>query len=344
MARRKVVIAAGGTGGHLFPAQQLAEMLKGDSDLLILGHKITTSPFFERENIPFAEISAHPLKKGFLKASWRGFWQAVRQLRAFSPDVVVGFGSFHVFPVLLAAAILRKKIVLFEANCSLGKVNRLFLPFAKRIGFQFPVAVRKGVLVPLLPWKEGRKKMDPALAKQYYGLGSEQKTILVFGGSQGASFLNESAPQAIGRLKVKFQVIHFTGSKDLEAVRSAYEKLAVVAAVKAFEKEMAYAYSAADLALCRSGASTVAELIQNELPALLIPYPHASDDHQRKNGVYLASGLKAARLISQAEASIERLIDELELLALEREERKKALANFDNQTRVHLAQIIRWLT
>jgi UDP-N-acetylglucosamine--N-acetylmuramyl-(pentapeptide) pyrophosphoryl-undecaprenol N-acetylglucosamine transferase len=344
MARRKVMIAAGGTGGHLFPAQQLAQMLQNDSDLLFAGHKIESSPYFEKEKIPFVEISAHPLKRGFFKANWKGFWEAIAAIRAFSPDIVVGFGSFHVFPILLAATILRKKMVLFEANSTLGKVNRLFLPFATRIVFQFPCRSKKGVLVPLLPWKGESKKIDRDLARIYYGLQREMRTILVFGGSQGASFLNAQAPFAISRLKERFQVIHFTGPNDLETVKAAYQKLGIEASVKSFEKEMGYAYSAADLALCRSGAGTVAELIRNRLPALLVPYPFASDDHQRKNGEYLAHSLKGARLLIQADATLGRLVDELNLLSLEIEERRQAFTEHEFENRVHLAQIIRWLT
>lgn len=123
----KVLIAAGGSGGHLFPARQLAEQLTGD-EVLFAGHHLSKSPFFEKEKIPFREIESAPLtnKFLFLKALWKGFWQSVDLLRTVRPDVVVGFGSFHSFPVLLAATILRKKVVLFEANCSLGKVNRFF--------------------------------------------------------------------------------------------------------------------------------------------------------------------------------------------------------------------------
>src|SRR3989344_1214159 len=132
----KVLIAAGGSGGHLFPAQQLAEQLQ-DCDIAFAGYKLKETPFFSREKIPFWEIaSSQPRKRNWLKfliSSWKGFWQSVFLMRKFKPNVVVGFGSYHVFPVLLAAALLRKKIILFEANCALGKVNRIFLRFAKKI-------------------------------------------------------------------------------------------------------------------------------------------------------------------------------------------------------------------
>ncbi len=165
--KRRVLIAAGGTGGHLFPAQQLAKIL--DADIQFAGYKIGTSPFFEREKIAYTEIVAHPLSKGFVFAVWKGFWQAIQAIRLFAPDVVVGFGSYHVFPVLLASIFLRKKLVLFEANCKMGKVNRFFSFFADRIASQFPMEGKKTVLVQWLPWKEKGEKMESGEAKRSYG-------------------------------------------------------------------------------------------------------------------------------------------------------------------------------
>jgi UDP-N-acetylglucosamine--N-acetylmuramyl-(pentapeptide) pyrophosphoryl-undecaprenol N-acetylglucosamine transferase len=341
--KKKVLIAAGGTGGHLFPAQQLAEMLKEDSQILFAGHKIGTTPFFEKEKIPFAEIAAHPLKKGFLGALWRGFWQSFQLIRQFAPDVVVGFGSYHAFPVLLAAALFRKKLVLFEANSLLGKVNRFFRPVASHIAFQFPLTLKKGVLVPWLPWKMETSRLRSEEAKERFGLDPRQNVMLVFGGSQGASFLNKTAPSAIAKLKESFQAIHLAGPTDVEQVREAYEKLKIRAVVKPFEKEMAQAYAAADLALCRSGAGTVAELIRYGLPALLIPYPYASENHQRKNGEYLRDELGGARLLDQARADPDRLVEELNRLIIEREEKKLRLqkAFAEDRQRIHLAEIVR---
>ena len=341
--RKKILIAAGGTGGHLFPAQQLVEMLREDSEILFAGHKIGSSPFFQKEKIPFIEIAANPLKKGFFLAAAKGFWQGCKLIRQFSPDVVVGFGSYHVFPVLLAAAALRKKLVLFEANSSLGKVNRFFRPVATHIACQFPCFTKKAVLVPWLPWKKESRRLERAEAKKLYGLDPEKKTILVFGGSQGAMFLNQHAPSAIAKLKNTYQAIHLTGSNDAEAVRSAYANLGIDACVKPFETEMAHAYAAADLALCRSGASTIAELIRFELPAVLIPYPFASDDHQRKNGEYLMNVLDGARVLIQKDATLEKLVCELDALEMEREEKKARLqtAYCQDQKRIHLSEIIR---
>jgi UDP-N-acetylglucosamine--N-acetylmuramyl-(pentapeptide) pyrophosphoryl-undecaprenol N-acetylglucosamine transferase len=337
--KKKVLIAAGGTGGHLFPAQQLAQQLQGDFDLLFAGHQIGTSPFFEREKIPFAEIIAHPLKRGFFIKTCVGFWQACKLIRGFKPDLVVGFGSFHTVPLLLAAAFLRKKLVLFEANSKMGKVIRLFRPLASEVAVQFPNT--GGTLVPWLPWKSAGQRLEMKEAKKLYGLDPEKKVVLVFGGSQGASFLNETAPKAIRWIE-ECQAIHLAGPIEAEKVKEAYEKLGIFASVKPFEKEMAHAYAAADLALCRSGAGTIAELIRFELPALLIPYPFASENHQWMNGEYLRD-LGAARLIDQKEANEEKIAHELSAVIKQLEERKMRLrkVNAEDQKRTHLADIIR---
>ncbi|MBI3508107.1 MAG: UDP-N-acetylglucosamine--N-acetylmuramyl-(pentapeptide) pyrophosphoryl-undecaprenol N-acetylglucosamine transferase, partial [Chlamydiia bacterium] len=170
----KVVIAAGGSGGHLFPAQQLAQELvqKGNCQVLFAGYKLDQSPFFDREKTPFAPILAAPLMaRSFPMAFLRGFVQSVRCIRQFNPSAIVGFGSYHVFPVLSAAACLRKKLILFEANCALGKVNRFFRPFAQAVAWQFPQETKKTVAVPLLPWRLTPSSWEStSLAKKAYGL------------------------------------------------------------------------------------------------------------------------------------------------------------------------------
>ncbi len=305
----KIVMAAGGTGGHLFPAQQLAAHLQKEDSVLFAGHKLSQNPFFEKGDFPFIDVDASVLGRGFLSASWKGFWKARRALAAFSPDVVVGFGSYHVFPVLLAALSLRRKIVLFEANCAPGKVNRFFAPFAWKVTAQFPTGLPNEMLVPLLPWRTRQVHICSAEARRHYGLDRECRTLLVFGGSQGASFFNEWIPKVIPQ---GCQAIHFAAGAE-ENVRKAYEKRGISAYVASFEKNMPLAYAAADGAVCRSGAGTLAELIRFAVPALLIPYPFSAEGHQKKNGEFLhrAGG---AFLLEQHEASpdaLERNISDL---------------------------------
>lgn len=325
----KILIAAGGSGGHLFPAQQLAEMLLKTKkcDLLFAGYKLGETPFLAREKIPFVEIPASPLNRLKFPFVWvKGFLKSWQTIRSFQPDVVVGFGSYHVFPVLCAAAALKKKMVLYEANCALGKVNRFFAPMSKTVAVQFPQ--KTGTLIPLFPWVVRAGNWSQKLAREHYRLDPELLTFLVFGGSQGAQFLNVAIPAALARIPSKIQVIHLTG-KDRDApVRKAYEDLKIKAYVAGFEPDMAIAYAAADCAICRSGAGTIAELIRNKLAALLIPFPAATDDHQRINAEYLLK-TEAARLLIQSEAHLDRLVDEIKKLVFEREEKRLSLQKID---------------
>jgi UDP-N-acetylglucosamine--N-acetylmuramyl-(pentapeptide) pyrophosphoryl-undecaprenol N-acetylglucosamine transferase len=304
----KIIIAAGGTGGHLLPAQQLAEELQKEAEILFAGHRLDATPFFRRDLFSFRVIPAAPFKLSmrglysFFKTMIRGVRESVRLIIDFQPDVVVGFGSFHSFPLLLAAMLMRRKIVLFEANCLLGKVNRLFAFDAKIVATQFSLKKSRRNLrfVPLLPWTKQSVLIEKAKARKALGLDRDRLTFLVFGGSQGADFLNRSIPLC---LSTDFQVIHLAGN-DAAAldVEKRYSQAGVICRVKGFESNMELLYSAADFAICRSGAGTAAELIRYSLPALLIPFPFASDDHQRVNAQFLVKNIRGATMLLENEA------------------------------------------
>jgi UDP-N-acetylglucosamine--N-acetylmuramyl-(pentapeptide) pyrophosphoryl-undecaprenol N-acetylglucosamine transferase len=304
----RILIAAGGSGGHLFPAQQLAELLP-DAEIHFAGHGLEKSPFFHKSLYAFTDIESASLEKpfAFLRTLCSGVVQSLRLLRSFSPDVVVGFGSYHTVPLLCAAVLLRKPIVLYEANASLGKVNRLFAPFAKSIASPFPGV---GVRVPFFPWIQ----KEAVLSSEGYGL--EAPVCLVFGGSQGASFLNEHFWRTAKLAGV--QVLHFTGKEEEVArVEQRYAEAGVKAHVKAFETQMARAYAAANCAVCRAGAGTVSELVRYQLPALLIPYPHAGG-HQQKNAEWFAQ-VGGGSWLRQTEAQPERCAERIaELLCSDR--------------------------
>jgi UDP-N-acetylglucosamine--N-acetylmuramyl-(pentapeptide) pyrophosphoryl-undecaprenol N-acetylglucosamine transferase len=340
MGHKKVIIAAGGTGGHLFPAQQLYSELE-DCEVLFAGHKLASSPFFNSQKVPFQEIPSAPLKSlKFLKEATKGFWQSLKLLREFRPDIVVGFGSFHTFPILLAAAALRIKIILFEPNCSLGLVNRFFSPVASKIAFQFPVSMKKSVLVPLLPWgKKDVHAWERSDARRAYGLETDLLTLLIFGGSQGAVFINRLFCKAVPLLKAKgipFQVIHLTGNNSGNETEI-YEKLAIPHVVKSFETNMLKAYAAADLAVCRCGAGTTAELIRFQLPSVLIPYPYAYN-HQQKNGKFLGKG---ARILLQNEATAEKLASAVEHLIEDRALCIESLKELEFGKTVEMSNLVR---
>lgn len=289
--KKKVLIAAGGTGGHLFPAQALAQELSlQEIEVLFAGHGLSQNRYFRKEEFSYQDVaSATPYRKNFFKAVFeivKGVKRSLEILKRFQPDLVVGFGSFHSFPLLVAALLLHVPFLLFEANSIPGKVNRLFSRWAKISAVHFPEAAERlfgttqEVAMPI--WKGARATQEKA--RNYFSLDPKKETLLVFGGSQGALSINtlllETASQWAGR----WQVIHFTGEqKASDEIKKSYEALNISACVKEFETRMDLAWQASTLAVCRSGAATLAELIEYEVPAILLPYPHATDDHQKKN-------------------------------------------------------------
>lgn len=307
MQNKKVLIATGGTGGHVIPSEMLAKDLSEQfsCEVSLCGKGIRR--FLGEKKYVIHEISSAPLfQKNPLKLLQSllvlgvGVLQAVTVLRQQKPDVVVGFGSYHSFPVLMAAYLLRKPIVLFEPNTVLGKVNRFFAKKSAKLAIQFPIDrdYHNAAFVPRLPW--GKKQSVKAFQT---GLDPKVFTFLVFGGSQGAAFLNAFFLRVVRNLSQflpKFQVIHLTGSEDstLEA-QKLYDQLDIPHFVKDFETNIQELYKIADLAICRAGANTIAELIQWQVPSLLVPYPYAADGHQRKNAEFLATCVQGACFCEQ---------------------------------------------
>ena len=302
MKRKKIVIAAGGTGGHLFPAQALAEELKNaDIDIVFMGAGLEKNRYFDRECYPYFDIpSATVFRRNPLILFnsvvhlARGVRQSLNLLKAEEPDMVIGFGSFHTFPVLCAARLQKKAIALFESNAFPGKVNRLFSRSAAYTAIVFPKAqdhLKGNTVEVAMPVRKAAKKLSIEAARGHFGLDPLYPTILIFGGSQGALAMNELFAKSLEILKPHypdFQVIHITGQpQSLEHYKQIYASLKVRACVKDFETDMPVAYQAASLAVCRSGAATVSELIAFEVPSILIPFPYAADDHQAKNGQFI---------------------------------------------------------
>lgn len=300
---KSIYIAAGGTGGHLFPAQALAAQLQkkqGLYDIVFMGKGLEANGFFRRDLFSFKDVASAPFSRKNciknLKDLCKGTWQSFLHLRKFCPSVVVGFGSYHSFPVLLAAKFLRIPIILFESNSIPGRVNRLFSPLAAFSTVQFPVAKKhlKGkcfeVHVPFWRFIES-DAISKNEALTYFSLAPNVCTFLVFGGSQGARFINEvflDVLKTMGEKTKLLQVIHLTGQKtSQEEVKKVYEDNGISACVKVFEENMQFAWALADVTICRSGAATLSELIHFEVPAILIPYPHAVDGHQLKNAFFM---------------------------------------------------------
>ncbi|MDP1608444.1 MAG: UDP-N-acetylglucosamine--N-acetylmuramyl-(pentapeptide) pyrophosphoryl-undecaprenol N-acetylglucosamine transferase [Chlamydiales bacterium] len=340
---RSVLIAVGGSGGHLLPAQQLAKILQQESQVTFAGFQLSKSPFFQKESFFFQDIEAAPLAPftRFLRKSSKGVMQSLRLLRTLNPDVVIGFGSYHAFPILAAAVLLRKKILLYEANCVLGKVNRLFSPFADLLAIQFPLEkpVRRNYqYASYFPWVKNKEAHTKQEALQSYGLNGTLPVCLVFGGSQGAAFFNETAPIVLSGC----QVIHCTGSEEtVENVRSLYQGLQIRAFVQSFESDMAKAYAAADFALCRSGAATISELIQYQVPAVLVPFPYAADGHQEVNARFFCSSAQGGVWLAQREREL--LSFKVQECLKRQQEFGQSLQLFYQKTkkRIELADLVR---
>jgi UDP-N-acetylglucosamine--N-acetylmuramyl-(pentapeptide) pyrophosphoryl-undecaprenol N-acetylglucosamine transferase len=286
---KRILIATGGTGGHLFPAEALgAQLLNEKCEVFFAGHKLSENRFFSR-NFRFEDIPSSSSLKD-VTTLYRGVKKSLRLINSFDPQVVVGFGSYYSFPVILAAIIKRIPIVLYAADKKPGKVIRYLSPFAKKVGVNFPETLLKGDLVGM-PLRFDPTSVSKEKAIKYYGLDPNKPVCLVFGGSQGAKNLNHLAFEALKTLP--FQVIHLTGSPEETSIyASLYNKQNIKAVVKTFESRMEYAWKAADIALTRAGAVSCAEEKAFKVPGLLIPFPQASEDHQTFN----AESLKALGL------------------------------------------------
>ena len=343
---KKILFAAGGTGGHLFPAQALAELIQRQNHrlhLLFAGAGLSQSAYFDRSKFSFREIQS----SSFFCGKWlqrfrsiggllKGVLQSIKLLTQESPDLIIGFGSHHAFPILCAAVFKRIPLVLFESNAIPGKVIRLFSKSALFTAIHFPETVRylKGKTVAVdIPSLKLRNTTSPREARRHFQLDSERFTLLVFGGSQGAKGINQHLIELIPRLVrkgVDFQLIHLTGNDETTAETQALcRQYSIPSYIRKFETQMDLAWSAADLALCRAGAATLSELIYFETPGLLIPYPYAADQHQLKNAQFVAKTIGGVRVFYEKSFALEELEKAISDCALpqsvEREAMKKSL-------------------
>ncbi|MFI5323328.1 MAG: undecaprenyldiphospho-muramoylpentapeptide beta-N-acetylglucosaminyltransferase [Thermodesulfobacteriota bacterium] len=313
----KVIIAGGGTGGHIFPAISVAEeILRRDraNEILFVGTKngleneLLAKRGYKVEHIRAQGIKGSGMKKGVtaLFAAFKGILDSSAIIKRFGPDVVLGVGGYVSGPLVLAASLKGIPTAICEQNNYPGTTNRILGKFVNKIfatfdgssGF-FPrrklVMTGNPIRADILS-SRGIKKVESGVL-----------TILVFGGSQGAYKLNRSVPEALAKLERRdISVIHQTGERDYELVKDSYERNRIRARVLKFIDGMASAYSEADFVIGRSGAGTVAEITVLGKPSLLIPYPHATNNHQLENARVLESA-GAAAVIEDREADPENL-------------------------------------
>jgi UDP-N-acetylglucosamine--N-acetylmuramyl-(pentapeptide) pyrophosphoryl-undecaprenol N-acetylglucosamine transferase len=328
----KVLIAAGGTGGHIYPGIAVAqEIMRRDASSKV--HFVGTARGLETRLVPQAGfelslIESAGLKNVSLGARIRGvavlpksFVSTRRLLRAFQPDVVVGAGGYVSGPVVLTAAITNRPTMVMESNALPGWTNRVLARFVDRAAVSFEQA---------LPYFRGKAKVTGnPVRREFFDIPPKRHepgkfSLLVFGGSQGARAINEAMVAALPRLKelpTLLRIKHQTGAADFEKVKAAYESAGwgEQAEVRSYIDNMMADFAEADLVLCRAGATTTAELIAAGKASIMVPFPLAADDHQRKNAEALQAG-GAARMILQQELNAERLTIEIEKLVQTPEE------------------------
>lgn len=292
---KTILIMAGGTGGHIFPALAVAEKMRGRGwQVVWLGNpegmeaRLVPQHGFEMVWLNFGALRGKGLLRKLLLPFnlLRGFWQAQKAIRQVQPEVVLGMGGYITFPGGMMASLLGKPLVVHEQNSVAGLANRVLAGVADQILTGFPEVLDKGVWVgnPVRP--EIAALAPPA---ERYAERTGALRLLVIGGSLGAQVLNEMVPQGMALLTAEQQpqIVHQAGEKHIEALKANYAAVGVQAHCVSFIEDMAGAYEWADLVICRAGALTVAELAAAGVASILVPFPHAVDDHQTGNAKFL---------------------------------------------------------
>jgi UDP-N-acetylglucosamine--N-acetylmuramyl-(pentapeptide) pyrophosphoryl-undecaprenol N-acetylglucosamine transferase len=322
----RVLIAAGGTGGHIYPGIAVAkEVMRRDSESEV--RFVGTARGLETRLVPQAGfelslIESAGLKNVGMAARMRGllvlpksFFAARRLIREFRPDIVVGAGGYVSGPVLMTAAMMRLPTLVMESNALPGFTNRRLARFVNRAAVTFEAA---------LPYFRGKGIVTGnPVRREFFDIRRKSRdatrfSLLVFGGSQGARAINEAMVEALPNLEAHravLRITHQTGEADFDKVLAGYTNAGWTesADVRRYIDDMVAEFEAADLIICRAGATTSAELVAAGKAAIMIPFPQAADDHQRKNAEALqAAG--AARMILQQDLTGERLAQEIAAL------------------------------
>jgi UDP-N-acetylglucosamine--N-acetylmuramyl-(pentapeptide) pyrophosphoryl-undecaprenol N-acetylglucosamine transferase len=320
-----LMVMAGGTGGHVYPAMAVADYL------LSMGWRVVwlateggmENKLIEGKNYSKAMMTMRGVRgKGLL--GWIllpiklviAFKQSFAAIRQHRPTVVLGMGGFAAFPGGLMAKLLGKPLVIHEQNSIAGLSNKVLSLFANKVLAAFPSAFGNKAELVGNPVREEITQL--ATPEQRYKKRAGKLKLLVVGGSLGATTLNEILPKALAALpkNVVFEVVHQAGEKHIDALQANYHAASVHAETKAFINNMAEMYAWADVVICRAGALTIAELACVGVASVLVPFPHAVDDHQTYNAHYL-SDAGAAKLIQQAEFNVQKATEILSNLTRE---------------------------
>ncbi|MDX1597121.1 MAG: undecaprenyldiphospho-muramoylpentapeptide beta-N-acetylglucosaminyltransferase [Marinobacter sp.] len=326
--KRRFLMMAGGTGGHVFPALATARSLqeKGHEVFWLGSAGGMEERLIGETDIPLSLIHISGLRgKGGLALLlapfrlMRGLGEAFTVVRRIRPDCVVGMGGFVTGPGGIAAWLNRIPLVIHEQNAVAGMTNRLLVRFAETVLEAFPDSFGAKVVTRCTGNPVRQDLAELAVPEERMAKREGPLHLLVVGGSLGAQVFNQQVPEALAKLEEADRPVvrHQCGEKHVDAARDAYEQHGVEASVEPFIKDMAEAYSWADLVLCRSGALTVSELCVAGLGAILVPFPHAVDDHQTRNGQRMVNA-QAAVLVPQPKLNPGSLAETLRDLARDR--------------------------
>jgi UDP-N-acetylglucosamine--N-acetylmuramyl-(pentapeptide) pyrophosphoryl-undecaprenol N-acetylglucosamine transferase len=294
---KTILIMAGGTGGHIFPALSVAQKMRSAGWRVVwLGNpegmeaKLVPQHGYEMVWVKFSALRGKGIVRKLLLPFnlLRGFWQGLQAIRQVRPNVVLGMGGYITFPGGMMAALTGVPLVLHEQNAVAGLANRVLAGVADRILSGFPEVFKKGQWVGN-PVRDEIARLAPP-AERFAGR-SGALHVLVVGGSLGAQALNEAVPRGMALLSAdeQAQIVHQAGVKHIDALKANYAAAGVQAHCVPFIEDMAGAYDWADLVICRAGALTIAELAAAGVASILVPFPHAVDDHQSANARFLVN-------------------------------------------------------
>jgi len=326
----RIIISGGGTGGHIYPGIAIANKLKElQPDI-----KITFVGVKNRIETKIVPQEGYPLKTVYIKSFPRefgiktvsflfslmiGLVQSIFLLLRHKPHAVIGTGGYVSYPVVYAAQLLGIPTLIQEQNSFPGIATRVLASKVDEVHLAFAEAAKylkkvkrtdkfKTTGNPIRPFSE---RIDRSLALKKFNLDENKRTLFLFGGSQGAASLNQALLDALPRLSNDIQIIWQTGEPGYEQIQAECQKFSHQIFVKPFFYNMAAAYAAADLAFCRAGAITIAELVQVAVPAIFVPLPHAAEGHQEKNARVLVEA-DAADMILQPDLTGELLKEKIE--------------------------------
>ena len=319
-----IMIMAGGTGGHVYPAMAVADYMKEHGWKIVwlcteggMENRLIEGKPYEKAMMAMRGVRGKGLV-GWVLLPVKlaiALKQSFSAIRLHQPNVMLGMGGFAAFPGSLMAKILGKSLVIHEQNSIAGLTNKVLAIFANRVLAAFPSAFGNKAELVGNPVRQDITEL--ASPQQRYSQRSGKLNLLVVGGSLGAQALNDVLPKALANLpKDTFNVVHQAGEKHIAALQANYQAAGVAADAKAFINNMAEQYAWADVVICRAGALTVAELACVGVASILVPFPHAVDDHQTYNAKYLSDS-GAAQLIQQTEFSVQKATEMLNSLTRE---------------------------